>query len=51
MAYFNLEETKRRVEKVKGILREKNLDCAIIYYDELNVADGWYLTCWCPLFE
>ena len=23
MAYFNLEETKRRVEKVKGILREK----------------------------
>ena len=51
MAYFNLEETKRRVEKVKGILREKNLDCAIIYYDELNVADGWYLTGWCPQFE
>ena len=49
MAYFNLEETKRRVEKVKGILREKNLDCAIIYYDELNVADGWYLTGWCPV--
>ncbi len=51
MAYYNLEETKRRVEKVKGILREKILDCAIIYYDELNVADGWYLTGWCPQFE
>ena len=51
MAYYNLEETKRRVEKVRGILREKNLDCAIIYYDELNVADGWYLTGWCPQFE
>ena len=51
MAYYNLEETKRRVEKVRGILKEKNLDCAIIYYDELNVADGWYLTGWCPQFE
>ena len=40
MAYYNLEETKRRTENVKKILREKNLDCAIIYYDEVNVADG-----------
>ena len=51
MAYFNLDETRRRVEKVKEILREKDLDCAIVYYDELNIADGWYLTGWCPQFE
>jgi len=51
MAYYNLEETKNRIENVKGILREKNLDCAIVYYDELNIADGWYLTGWCPQFE
>ena len=51
MAYYNLGETQRRIENVKKILREKDLDCAIVYYDELNIADGWYLTGWCPQFE
>lgn len=51
MSYFNQVETNKRVEKVKGILKSKNLDAALIYYDELNIANGWYLTGWCPQFE
>lgn len=51
MAYFNLKETQARLEKVRAILRERQLDAALIYYDELNVANGWYLTGWCPQFE
>lgn len=51
MAYYETTEHGDRVERVKGILREKNLDFAIIYYDEFNIANGWYLTAWCPQFE
>ena len=51
MSYFNLDETKTRLEKVRKILVNKHLDAALIYYDELNVANGWYLTGWCPQFE
>ncbi|HWR10593.1 MAG TPA: Xaa-Pro peptidase family protein [Rectinemataceae bacterium] len=51
MSYFDLGETKSRLGKVRNILREKHLDAALIYYDELNIANGWYLTGWCPQFE
>ena len=51
MSYFNLNETESRIEKVRAILRKKSLDAALIYYDELNVANGWYITGWCPQFE
>ncbi len=51
MSYYNPQETQARLEKVRGILRDKRLDAALIYYDELNVANGWYLTGWCPQFE
>jgi len=51
MSYYNLKETKERMEKVRKILRLKKLDAALVYYDELNVANGWYLTGWCPQFE
>ena len=51
MAYFNLGETKARLEKVREILRARQLDAALVCYDELNVANGWYLTGWCPQFE
>ena len=33
------------------LLNEKDTDIAIIYFDELNVANGWYLTGWCGQFE
>lgn len=51
MAYYNKEETKKRVEKVVKLLNEKDTDIAVIYFDELNVANGWYLTGWCGQFE
>jgi Xaa-Pro aminopeptidase len=51
MAYFNQAETDKRLEALKGILKKNNLDAALVYYDELNIADGWYLTGWCPQFE
>lgn len=51
MSYYNQEETEARIEKVRGILRERSLDAALIYYDELHIANGWYLTGWCPQFE
>lgn len=51
MSYYKMEETNKRIDKVKEILERKNLDAALIYYDELNIANGWYLTGWCPQFE
>lgn len=51
MSYYNHQETATRIERVREILRQRSLDAALIYYDELNVANGWYLTGWCPQFE
>nr|WP_304579505.1 Xaa-Pro peptidase family protein [uncultured Acetatifactor sp.] len=51
MAYYNRNETEKRLGGVRRILAEKNLDAAFIYFDELNVANGWYLTGWCGQFE
>ena len=51
MSYFNQQETKNRVEKVVKLLNDTNTDIAIIYFDELNVANGWYLTGWVGQFE
>lgn len=51
MSYYNKEETEKRLAALKGILKKRNLDAALVYYDELNIANGWYLTGWCPQFE
>jgi Xaa-Pro aminopeptidase len=51
MSYYNQAETDKRVAALKGILKKHNLDAALVYYDELNIANGWYLTGWCPQFE
>lgn len=51
MSYYNRSETEKRLQGVKNILAEKNLDAALVYFDELNVANGWYLTGWCGQFE
>lgn len=51
MAYYNMAETEARLAKVREILRGKKLDAALIYFDELNIANGWYLTGWCGQFE
>jgi len=51
MSYLNKVESEARISKVKDILRNKNLDAALVYYDEFNIGNGWYLTGWCPQFE
>ena len=51
MAYFNQQETQNRINKVVKLLNDTNTDIAVIYFDELNVANGWYLTGWCGQFE
>ena len=51
MAYYNMAETEKRLKAVREILKKRQLDAALVYYDELNVANGWYLTGWCGQFE
>ncbi|MBQ1230986.1 MAG: aminopeptidase P family protein [Clostridia bacterium] len=51
MAYYNRQETDNRLAGVRKILADKGLDAALVYFDELNVANGWYLTGWCGQFE
>ncbi len=51
MAYYNMAETQKRLQALRDILRDKHLDAALVYFDELNVANGWYLTGWCGQFE
>ena len=43
MAYYNAQETANRIAKVQKLLNDKNVDIAIIYFDELNVANGCIL--------
>ena len=51
MAYYDNNEHESRIVAVQNILHQKNLDFALIYYDEYNLGNGWYLTAWCPQFE
>ena len=51
MSYYNEQESNQRIASLKEILKSKHLDAALIYFDELNIANGWYLTGWCPQFE
>ncbi|MHB1483697.1 MAG: M24 family metallopeptidase [Saccharofermentanales bacterium] len=44
-------ELNLRIEAVKKLLNEKNLDLAFVYFDEYNVMNGRYLTGWCPTVE
>lgn len=40
-----------RLKKVRALVREHDLDAALVYYDELRHANGFYLTGWVPQFE
>ena len=51
MSYYNKEESEKRIAAVQAILQKKGLDAALVYFDELNIANGWYLTGWCGQFE
>ena len=51
MGYLAAEEKDARLSRVRDILAVKGLDAALVYYDEFNIGNGWYLTGWCPQFE
>lgn len=51
MPYLEKAESEARVSRVKDLLKAKYLDLALVYYDEFNIGNGWYLTGWCPQFE
>ena len=44
-------EKNQRIQKVRELIDEKNLDLAFVYYDEYNVMNGRYLTGYCPTIE
>lgn len=51
MGYLIQSECDARIAKVRSMLEKENLDLALVYYDEFNIGNGWYLTGWCPQFE
>ncbi|HSV31485.1 MAG TPA: Xaa-Pro peptidase family protein [Atribacteraceae bacterium] len=44
-------EAQNRLAKVRTLIQSNNLPGTLVYYDELNIANGWYLSGWCPQFE
>ena len=51
MGYLTLNERNKRLALLRSIMDNKNLDIVLVYYDEFNIGNGWYLTGWCPQFE
>ena len=51
MGYLAEQERDDRISKLKTLMTEKGLDLSLVYYDEFNIGNGWYLTGWCPQFE
>ena len=51
MGYLTSGEHEQRIGRVRELMRERGLDIVLVYYDEFNIGNGWYLTGWCPQFE
>lgn len=51
MGYLSRDERDVRLARVKEIMSARGLDLSLVYYDEFNIGNGWYLTGWCPQFE
>ena len=51
MGYLIQSECEKRIENLRALMDAKNVDVALVYYDEFNIGNGWYLTGWCPQFE
>src|SRR3990172_3962639 len=51
MGYLAKDECEARLARFRKILEAQDLDLALVYYDEFNIGNGWYLTGWCPQFE
>ncbi|MCL5986993.1 MAG: Xaa-Pro peptidase family protein [Actinobacteria bacterium] len=44
-------EYKARMSRVQNILKEKEIDVALVYFDEYNHMNGNYLTGWYPFLD
>jgi Xaa-Pro aminopeptidase len=44
-------EYPERVERVRRLMRERGVDAALVYHDELHMANGCYLTNYWPTIE
>ena len=44
-------EAQAHLKQAQKLLNARQLPCMLVYYDELNIANGWYLSGWCPQFE
>ncbi|MDD3926828.1 MAG: Xaa-Pro peptidase family protein [bacterium] len=51
MGYLIREERDVRLSRLRAIMKVHKLDAVLVYYDEFNIGNGWYLTGWCPQFE
>ena len=51
MGYLTSAERDARLKRVREAMATKDLDVILVYYDEFNIGNGWYLTGWCPQFE
>jgi Xaa-Pro aminopeptidase len=51
MGYLGQDERDARLAKARQIMASHGLDIMLVYYDEFNIGNGWYLTGWCPQFE
>ena len=45
------KEYQSRMAKVQNLMQEKEVDLALVYFDEYNVMNGRYLTGWTPFFD
>jgi len=51
MPYLPESEYEDRILRVRELMDRQKLDVVLVYYDEFNIGNGWYLTGWCPQFE
>jgi len=51
MGYLTRDERDSRLARVRQTMMTKELDAVLVYFDEFNIGNGWYLTGWCPQFE
>lgn len=51
MGYLAKQEAETRLARVRELMAKHDLQLAMVYYDEFNIGNGWYLTGWCPQFE
>jgi Xaa-Pro aminopeptidase len=44
-------EFQARVQRTQALMHDNGFDAALVYYDELRKANGFYLSNWVPQFE